>query len=260
MSTDSNLVSASSGLFYLLTILAGSDIASKKSFLLLNLAHLPIPSWSWWSISVTRHTWTCFRLSLHCLGVRSGKTVAIVLGAICVCHKSLVLIWSWLVLAYIHELWNWGLLDCWFCKFFVHGLIDRSSGGIRFCARPAALVIYNSTLLFLALKQLLHKLIILIDWEWLSALAMSCLHLLMNASLALRNRLGVVVFRATCFEGRRFPGFPVGSFAIYWIVWLVLIRGKIRWRCFLHLVYWTVCLLSIVLSCEMWCCGSLMVM
>jgi hypothetical protein len=42
MSTNANLVSASSGLFYLLAILAGSDIASEKSFLLLNLTHLPI--------------------------------------------------------------------------------------------------------------------------------------------------------------------------------------------------------------------------
>ena len=44
MSSNSNLVSASGSLFDLLTILAGSDIATKKSFLLLNLTHLPIPS------------------------------------------------------------------------------------------------------------------------------------------------------------------------------------------------------------------------
>ena len=100
----------------------------------------------------------------------------------------------------------------------------------------------------------------MIYWKWFSTLAMSCLHLLMNACLALRNRLGVVVFRATCFEGRRFSGFPIGGFAVCWIVWLVLIGGKIRWRCFLHLVYWTVCLLSVVLCCEMRSCSSLMVM
>ena len=41
---NANLISTSGGLFDLLAILAGSDIASKESFLLLNLSHFPIAS------------------------------------------------------------------------------------------------------------------------------------------------------------------------------------------------------------------------
>ena len=44
MPSNAYLVPASSGLFDLLAILTGSDIASKKRFLLLNLTHLPISS------------------------------------------------------------------------------------------------------------------------------------------------------------------------------------------------------------------------
>ena len=102
--------------------------------------------------------------------------------------------------------------------------------------------------------------VVLIDRERLSTLAMSCLHLLVDTWLALDHALRIIMLRATCFEGSGFPGFPICSFTIYWIVWLVLVWGKIRWRCFLHLVYWTVRLLSIVLCCEMRSYGSLVVM
>ena len=44
MSANTYLISASSDLFDLLAILTGSDIASKESFLLLNLTHFPIAS------------------------------------------------------------------------------------------------------------------------------------------------------------------------------------------------------------------------
>ena len=189
------------------------------------------------------------------------ESITIILWTVCICYEGLVFICSCRVLANVHELRHRRLLNSWFRKLFVNSLIDCRSVGIRFCARPTALIIYRwRTLFLLTLQQLLHKLVVLIDRERLATLAMSCLHLLVDTWLALDHTLRVIMVRPTCFKRSRFPCFSICSFTIYWIVWLVLVGGKIRWRCFLHLVYWTVRLLPIVLCCEMRSYGSLVMM
>ena len=260
MASNTNLVSASSGLFDLLAGLTGSYITTKQCLLLLNLAHLSITRGCRWPISVTRHAGTRFRLSLHGLGMRSCEAITVILGTVCIRYECLILVCSCRVLAYVHELWHRRLLNIWFRKLLVNSLINRRSVGIRFCACPAALVINRwCTLFLLTLQQLLHQLVVLVDRERFSTLAMSWLHLLVD-TWALNHTLRVVMLRATCLKGSGFPWFSVCSFTVYWIVWLVLVGGKICWRCFLHLIYWTVRLLPIVLCCEMRCYSSLVVM
>ena len=208
MATNPDLVPASCRLLYLLAILTCPDVASQNRLLLLNVAHFPRTVRCWGAIPVPRLTATsttaaCFA-RLLCLRMWPLETVAIVLRAICWYSVCLAFLASRLLLSWLHahELRCRRLLNSRFNQFFILSLINTtySCGScVRFCACSAALIVDGGcgicSSLLLALQQLLHKLIVLIDREWF-VLAMGTLHRLLMVRV-LNEGLRVIVIWST---------------------------------------------------------------
>ena len=267
MATNTNLVPASSWLFYLLAILTCSNVTPKNRLLCLDIAHLPCSIWCWRTIPISSlaPTSTTF-VGLLCLRVCTLESIAIVLRTIswlCVLLGLLsgrLLLW-W---ANAHELWCRWLLNSRFDQFLVLCLINTAyscCGCVRFCACSTALIVYSTTCSFLlTLEQLLHKLIVLIDGERF-VLPVGTLHRLLMG-LVLNEALGVIVIWSACLERSRLPRLSSSRLAVVrWVVCLVrLWRCQICWRRLLHLVDGVVLLLPRILRSEMGSCCPLVVM